>query len=117
MSRCPRCGDPFERYEAGQRYCRPCERDVLLRRFDSVINARRARLDHVEQLRYRAEARAMRRYERHHPLYNEAGELVNALATIEFHLKRHGYLPWPDDIPPESRWRLRLVKALWRRYG
>ena len=31
MSRCPRCGDPFERYEAGQRYCRPCERDVLRR--------------------------------------------------------------------------------------
>ena len=28
MPRCPRCGDPFERFTVDQRYCRPCEREV-----------------------------------------------------------------------------------------
>jgi hypothetical protein len=88
-------------------------------RSDSVTNARRTweRLDHVARLRYRAERRALRRYDKRHPLYDEAGELAHALAAIELHLKRHGSLPWPDDIRPENRWRRRLVAALWRRYG
>jgi len=88
-------------------------------RSDSVINARRtwALLDYVTRLQHRAEARAMRRYEKRHPLYNEAGELAHALAAIELHLKRHGSLPWPEEIRPENRWRRRLVAALWRRYG
>jgi hypothetical protein len=88
-------------------------------RSDSVINARRTwdRLDHVARLRYRAERRAIRRYEKNHPLRDDAYELAHALAAIELHLKRHGSLPWPDDIHPDNRWRRRLVKALWRRYG
>ena len=88
-------------------------------RSDSVINARRtwALLDYVTRLQHRAEVRALRRYEKNHPLYNEAGELANALTAIRLHLKRHGYLPWPNDIRPENRWRRRLVAALWRRYG